>query len=166
MIWEDEQHQRIKQRKGKNTATARHADLGQETYRVQQSQKNMSPVWQELLFASTELINDGCLTGSGSRWVLSPWLPVLVSSLQEALANVCTLGCVQTWVPTRNVALHNPWQTTQHEGERVKISSKQEEKTFRINARKKSQIACFRHVDDSLYYDQSLSGLDLWGFKR
>lgn len=30
------------------------------------------------------------LTGSGSRWVPSPWLRVLVSSLQAALANACT----------------------------------------------------------------------------
>lgn len=30
------------------------------------------------------------LTGSGSRWVPSPWLQVLVSSLHAALANACT----------------------------------------------------------------------------
>ena len=58
--------------------------------RVQQSQDNMSPEWQELLFASVEVINDGSLAGSGSRWALSPWQPVPVSSLQAALANAGT----------------------------------------------------------------------------
>ena len=69
---------------------AKHADSGRKPYREQQSQDNMSPEWQELLFASVELINDGSLAGSGSRWALSPWLPVSVSSLQATLAKACT----------------------------------------------------------------------------
>lgn len=107
--------------RGENTSTAqpraKHADLGRKPYRVQQSQDNMSPEWQELLFASVDIINGGSLTGSGSRWALSPWLPVPVSSLQAALANART-SAMSRHECQPGMWWHStiPWQTTQHGG--------------------------------------------------
>ncbi len=151
MICKDEQIRWIKQKEGENASTAqpkaKHADLGRKPYRVQQSQDNTSPEWQELLFASVEVINDGSLPGSGSRWALSPWLPVPVSSLQAALANACT-SAMSRHECQPGMWWHSkiPWQTTQHGGKRAEIREKQEEKTFRIKGRKKEKRMAWKLV--------------------
>lgn len=75
----------IRKGRGKNL----HCTTQSQTHKMQQSQDSTYPDWQELLFASVEVIIDS-FTGSGRRWVLRPWLPLPVSSLQAALANACT----------------------------------------------------------------------------
>lgn len=51
----------------------------------------MSPEWQELLFASADVINDGSLVGSGGRWgAESLAASVGLFSTGELWANACT----------------------------------------------------------------------------
>lgn len=134
----------------------------------------MSPEWQELLFASVEVINAGSLTGSGSRWGLSPWLPVLASSLQAALAIACSSAMYRhecqsgMWWHSTIPLGKRPGM----EGECAKIRRKEEKKTLRIKGREKERgdeglNPCFSYSDDSLYYTKSHSGLWLHkGCKR